>query len=146
MTIGNHGYAHSVLIYYKAEELEEEIKYTEFVIKETTGEITTCFRPPKAWISRSEKDKIKSMGYHVVLWSLNSKDWVTFDDKYIVRYILRNIKSGDILLFHDSGGVFRTEGGNRSETVSTIPLLAEKLKERGFEFVTVNELLNGQSV
>ena len=144
--IGNHGYAHSVLVYYKPEELEEEIKYTEFVIKETTGEVTTCFRPPKAWISRKEKEKIKSMGYHVVLWSLNSKDWVTFDDKYIVRYILRNIKSGDILLFHDSGGVFRTEGGNRSETVSTIPLLAEKLKERGFEFVTVNELLNGQSV
>ena len=81
------------------------------------------------------------MGYHVVLWSLNSKDWVTFDDKYIVQYILRRVKNGDILLFHDSGGVFRAEGGNRSETVSAIPRLVEKLQERGFQFVTVNELL-----
>ncbi len=140
--IANHGYAHSVLLYYKPEELEEEIKYTELVIKEITGQTTNCFRPPKAWITRREKEKIKSMGYHVVLWSLNSKDWVTFDDKYIANYILRNIKNGDILLFHDSGGVFQTEGGDRSETVSTIPLLAEKLKERGFTFVTVDELLN----
>ena len=143
--IGNHGYAHSVLFYYTEEELEEEIKYAELIIRETTGQTTKCFRPPKALITRREKEKIKSMGYHVVLWSLNSKDWVTFDDKYIVRYLLRNIKNGDIILFHDSGGVFKTEGGDRSETVSTIPLLIEKLKERNFKCVTVSELLNGQN-
>ena len=141
--IGNHGYAHSVLFYYTPDELEEEIKYTELVIKEITGQTTTCFRPPKAWISKEEKEKIKSMGYHVVLWSLNSKDWVNFNDKYIVRYILKYIRNGDIILFHDSGGVFKREGGNRRETVSTILLLVEKLKERHFECVTVDELLNG---
>jgi peptidoglycan/xylan/chitin deacetylase (PgdA/CDA1 family) len=141
--IGNHGYAHSVLFYYTPDELEEDIKYSELVIKEITGQATTCFRPPKAMITHREKDIIKAMGYRVVLWSLNSKDWVTFDHKYIVRYILRNVQNGDIILFHDSGGVFKTEGGNRSETVSTIPLLAQKLKERDFEFVTVDELLKG---
>ena len=143
--IGNHGFAHSVLFYYTPDELEEDIKYSELVIKEITGQATTCFRPPKAMITHREKEIIKAMGYRVVLWSLNSKDWVTFDDKYIVRYILRNIQNGDIILFHDSGGVFKTEGGNREETVSTIPLLAEKLKERDFEFVTVDELLKGQN-
>lgn len=142
--IGNHGYAHSVLFYYTPDELEEDIKYSEYIIKEITGQTTTCFRPPKALITYREKEKIKSMGYRIVLWSLNSKDWVTFDDKYIVRYILRNIRNGDIILFHDSGGVFKTEGGNRSETVTTIPLLAEKLKERGFKLVTIDELLDGQ--
>ena len=143
-TIGNHTYAHSVIFYYTPEEVEEEIKYTELIVKEVTGQRTKFFRPPKAWIMNTMKDKVKSMGYEVILWSLNSKDWVTFDDKYMVRYILRNIRNGDILLFHDSGGVFKTEGGNRCETVSAIPLLAEKLKERGFKFVTVDELLNGQ--
>ncbi|HOW34854.1 MAG TPA: polysaccharide deacetylase family protein [Candidatus Omnitrophota bacterium] len=141
--IGNHGYTHGALIYYTTEELEEELRYTDFMIRQVTGQITKYYRPPKAWITKREKEKIKAMGYHIVLWSLNSKDWVTFDDKYIVKYILRNIQNGDILLFHDSGGVFKTEGGDRSETVSTIPLLAEKLKERGFKLVTVNELLSG---
>ena len=139
--IGNHGYAHSVLLYYTPEELEEEVKYTELVIKEITGQTTTCFRPPKALITKDEKEKLKSIGYQVVLWSLNSKDWVTFDDKYIVHYLLRNIRNGDIILFHDSGGVFTREGGDRSETVSTIARLVEKLKERDFECVTVDELI-----
>ena len=104
--IANHGYAHSVLIYYTPEELEEEIKYTEYVIQQTTGQTTKYFRPPKAWLRKAEKQKILSMGYKVILWSLNSKDWVTFDSRYIVKYLLQHVQNGDILLFHDSGGVF----------------------------------------
>lgn len=139
--IGNHTYDHHVLIYYKMEELEREIKDTEKIIKDITGRTTVYFRPPKAWLTNEEKQKIKAMGYKIILWSLNSKDWVTFDDKYIIRYILRNIRPGDIILFHDSGGVFTAEGGDRHETVKAIPRLAEELKEKGYKFVTITELL-----
>ena len=140
--IGNHTYDHHVLLYYKLDELTKEIKDTERIIQKTTGQTTRYFRPPKAWLTNEEKKKIESLGYKVVLWSLNSKDWVTFDDKYIVRYIVRNIRAGDIILFHDSGGVFGTEGGNRHETVITIPRLVKKLTEKGYKFVTISELLN----
>ncbi len=140
-TIGNHGYAHSVLLYYTPAEIEEEIKYTEHVIRETTGRTTKIFRPPKAWLSKSIKEKIKSMGYDVVLWSLNSKDWVSFNHRDIVRYLIPRVKNGDILLFHDSGNVFTTEGGNRNQTVKSISLLARTLQEKGFEFVSVEELI-----
>ncbi len=141
-TIGNHGYAHSVLLYYTDEELEEEIKYTELVIKEITGYTTEYFRPPKAWISHSEKKKVKAIGYETVLWSINPKDWVPFDHKNIVKFISRRAQAGDILLFHDSGGIFKAEGGNRLQTVLTIPLLAKNLREQGFEFATIEELLH----
>lgn len=82
------------------------------------------------------------MGYEVVLWTLNSKDWVTFDDKYIVSYIVKHIRPGDIILFHDSGGVFSTEGGDRHETVKTIPLLVKELRKQGYHFCTVSELIH----
>lgn len=140
--IGNHTRDHHVLLYYKQDELEREIKDAERVIKNITGETTRYFRPPKAWLTVKEKKKIEKMGYKTVLWSLNSKDWVTFDDKYIVRYVTRHIKPGDIILFHDSGGVFATEGGNRDETVGTIAPLVERLKEKGYRFVTITELLD----
>ena len=140
--IGNHGYAHSVILYYNSAEIEEEIKYTEKVIKDITGHTTNSFRPPKAWLRKSIKDKIHSMGYNIVLWSLNSKDWVNFKHQFIVNYLAKRVKSGDILLFHDSGNVFSTEGGDRSQTVSAIPLLVKKLENMGFEFVTVKELLD----
>lgn len=143
-TIGNHGYAHSVMLYYTPAELEEEIKYTEHVIREATGQTTKYFRPPKAWLRRKIKEKVKSMGYETILWSLNSKDWVSFNHKSIVRYISRNVKNGDILLFHDSGNVTTTEGGNRRQTVKAISLLARTLREQGFEFVSIGELINGR--
>ncbi|MCM8797083.1 MAG: polysaccharide deacetylase family protein [Candidatus Omnitrophica bacterium] len=141
--IGNHSYSHHVLLYYKTEELEKEIMDTENIIRQVTGVSPKYFRPPKAWLTTAEKKKIKDMGYRVVLWSLNSKDWVNFDSRHILRYISRNIQPGDILLFHDSGGVFTAEGGSRKETVETIPLLADRLRKMGYRFVTISELING---
>src|SRR3990167_7872002 len=41
--IGNHGYAHSVILYYTPAEIEEEIKYTEQIGREVTGKTTTMF-------------------------------------------------------------------------------------------------------
>ena len=143
--IGNHTIDHHVLVYYKMDELEKEIKDNEKIIKTITGQTTRYFRPPKAWLTAKEKKKIREMGYKTVLWTLNSKDWVTFDDKYIIRYILNHIKPGDIILFHDSGGVFTAEGGNRNETVKTIAQLTQKLKEKGYSFVTITDLLNMKS-
>jgi peptidoglycan/xylan/chitin deacetylase (PgdA/CDA1 family) len=141
--IGNHTYDHHVLLYYKPEELKDEISRAERAIKGVTGVTTKYFRPPKAWLTQKEKAIIDQMGYKVILWSLNSKDWVTFHDKQITSYILRNIQPGDIILFHDSGGAFTAEGGDRSQTVKTIPRLVRKLKERGYKFVTISELLEG---
>jgi peptidoglycan-N-acetylglucosamine deacetylase len=140
--IGNHTYDHHVLIYYKLDEVDKEIGAAERAIKEATGVTTKYFRPPKAWLTNQEKRRVKELGYKVILWSLNSKDWVTFHDKQITGYILRNIRPGDIILFHDSGGVFTTEGGSRKQTEKTILRLAEKLKERGYRFVTISELLS----
>ena len=118
-----------------------EILAAEGAIKKVTGIKTIYFRPPKALITAAEKKKIKEMGYKIILWTLNSKDWVTFDDKYIIRYIMRRVRPVDIILFHDAGGFFSTEGGNRNETVKTIPRLVEKLKDRGYKCVTITELL-----
>jgi peptidoglycan/xylan/chitin deacetylase (PgdA/CDA1 family) len=141
--IGNHTYDHHVLIYYTMQELEDELNHADRVIKEVTGVEAKYFRPPKAWLTREEKVKVGDMGYQVILWSLNSKDWVTFHDKQITSYILRRIKPGDIILFHDSGGAFTAEGGNRIQTVKTISRLVRKLEERGYKFVTISQLLKG---
>lgn len=142
--IGNHTYDHRVLLSYGPDKLEKEIKDTEKIIREVTGQTTKYFRPPKAWLTNKEKEKIGELGYETILWSLNSKDWVTFHQKQIRGYILRHIRPGDIILFHDSGGVFNVEGGNREETVKTIFRLVEQLRERGYRFVTISELLKNR--
>ena len=143
--IGNHGYAHSVILYYTLPEIEEEIKYTEQVIKEVAGQTTQYYRPPKAWLLPSLKNKIKSLDYTIVLWSINSKDWAPiFNAKNWVDQIAGKIKPGDIILFHDSGNVFSAEGGDRSETIKAVSYLVETLRKKGFEFVTVEALLKAE--
>jgi len=139
--IGNHSYDHHGIFFYSPEEIDNKIRYAERVIRDITGVTAVYFRPPKAWINNAEKQQVKSMGYRVVLWTLNSKDWVTFDDKYIIKHVLRHIQPGDIILFHDSGGVFGTENGDRHETVRTLPRLFEELKNMGYRCVTISELL-----
>ncbi|MDP2941316.1 MAG: polysaccharide deacetylase family protein [Candidatus Omnitrophota bacterium] len=145
--IGNHTYDHHVLVYYTMEELEQELSKNELLIKEVTGGVSNrYFRPPKAWLTPGEKKKLKELGYRIILWTLNSKDWVSFDYRYTVKYLTRKAKPGDIILFHDGGAVFSSEGGDRSATVKVIPLLAERLKEKGYRFVTISELLERQKI
>lgn len=142
--IGNHSYSHAMMLWRPADQLEDEISRAERSIVAAAGEKPKYFRPPKAWLSKNEKEKIRDMGYSVVLWDLSSKDWVTFDDRFIIKYILDRVRPGDIILFHDSGGVFSAEGGDRSETVKTIPRLVEQLKAQGYECVTISQLLEGK--
>jgi peptidoglycan/xylan/chitin deacetylase (PgdA/CDA1 family) len=143
--IGNHTYDHHVLFYYTPSELIEQIEKTARVIEKITGQTPRFFRPPKAWVTEREKKTIKDLGYTIVLWTLNSKDWVTFDDKYMIKYLLRHTRPGDIILFHDSGGAFAAEGGDRHETVLAVKCLIERLKERGYSFVTLSELLQKEN-
>jgi peptidoglycan-N-acetylglucosamine deacetylase len=139
--LGVHTFNHPVLLFSPAWHLEKELNDTQDVIKKITGKTTNLFRPPKAWLSAKEKAEITRLGYKIILWSINSKDWVHFDDKHIRRYIYNNARPGDIVLFHDSGGTFRIEGGSRKQTTKTLPRLIEKLKEDGYRFVTISELL-----
>ena len=139
--IGNHSCSHRNLLFRNRSFLETEIRGAETSIHSACGVTTRYFRPPKAWLSGGGKKIIEELGYRVILWTLSSKDWAFFDEASIVRRILRNIRPGAILLFHDGGGVFVHEGGNRSVTVKSIPLLAENLKSDGYRFVTIHELI-----
>lgn len=140
--IANHGYRHELLFFRKKEEMEREIKAAETAIREATGVSTKYFRPPKAWLTKAKKDKIEKMGYKTVLWSLNSKDWAAFRDRDMAKYIERRVRPGDIILFHDSGNVFGAEGGDRRQTVRSMPKLAEILSRDGYKFVTISELID----
>lgn len=139
--IGNHTHRHHMLFFADGGTVKKELAECRKQIQAATGVSTDLFRPPKAWLTPSEKRKIQRWGYRIILWTLNSKDWVTFDDKYLVRFVVKNIQPGDIILFHDSGGAFVAEGGDRHETVLAIPQIIEKLRKQGYRFITITELL-----
>ena len=69
-----------------------------------------------------------------MLWSIDTMDWSHKSVDDIVDNILLNTNSGDIILMHDfiSG---------QSSTPKALEIVIPILLERGFEFVTVSELI-----
>jgi len=86
-------------------------------------------------------DEVRNKGYTVVLWSLSSRDWLELRHVEITRGILQNVSNGEIILFHDSGNLLRAEGGERLHTVLSLRPTIEGLKEQGYIFVTITELM-----
>jgi peptidoglycan/xylan/chitin deacetylase (PgdA/CDA1 family) len=54
---------------------------------------------------------------------------------------MKRVQPGSIVLFHDSGNIISSSGGNRSNTVKALPIIIDKLIERGYSFLTVDEMI-----
>ena len=135
--IGNHTYSHPELRKINAEKFDEEIKKTQEILKEITGEYPILFRPPGGYLSNPIVEKISSNNLSTVLWSWrqDTRDWKKPQADVIVNTVINNIKDGDIILFHD----FNTKG---STTPEALKKLLPKLRGMGYEFVTVSELVS----
>lgn len=126
--IGNHTYNHTQLTSQNAEKFKEEIIRTNEVIKEVTGEDTIFIRPPYgSWNKEFEKE----LNMFPVLWNIDPLDWCSSDASRIVRNVCSKVDEDDIILMHDQ---YKT-------TVTAALKIVDRLKEEGYEFVTVDELL-----
>jgi peptidoglycan/xylan/chitin deacetylase (PgdA/CDA1 family) len=75
----------------------------------------------------------------VVLWSVDPRDWSEVTPRTITRRVLVRARPGDIILLHDRPFQEGCERWRR--TIASIEELIPALRERGYEFVTVSELL-----
>ncbi len=126
--IGNHTYNHTQLTNQNAEKFKEEIIRTNEVIREVTGEDTIFIRPPYgSWNKEFEKE----LNMFPVLWNIDPLDWCSSDVSCIVRNVCSKVDENDIILMHDQ---YKT-------TVTAALKIVDRLKEEGYEFVTVDELL-----
>jgi peptidoglycan-N-acetylglucosamine deacetylase len=132
--IGNHTWHHW---YRKMDEAtaKSEIEKTNELIYKTTGVKTSFFRPPGGYLNNGLAAYAKSQKNSVVMWSVTSAD-TDPRAKYQVftKNVLRDAKPGAIVLMHDGGG-------NRERTVKALPEIISGLKQQGYRFVTVTELL-----
>lgn len=66
-------------------------------------------------------------------WDVDTEDWRKPGAEAIAERIL-SAKSGDVVLMHDGGG-------DRTQTVEALKTALPQLKEQGYKFVTIDELL-----
>jgi peptidoglycan/xylan/chitin deacetylase (PgdA/CDA1 family) len=88
------------------------------------------FRPPYGKITQSQFKKLITEGKKIIFWSWLSYDFdKTLSPKKIIEKS-KKIKSGDILVFHDSEKAFPNLKNSLIEII-------QQLKTRGFEFKTL---------
>lgn len=133
--IGNHTYSHVFLRDLSLAATCKEITRASDAIEKITGERPRLFRPPGGSYSDSKIAVISEMGYVSVLWSKDTRDWTSPSVDSVVSAATESPTSGDIILFHDFVG-------RNSPTPAALRKIIPEIKNRGFEFVTVSDLLN----
>ena len=132
--IGNHTYSHPHLKKISSSELRSEMKKASDIICGLTGKTPTLFRPPEGYYGDVISNTAKEFGCDVILWSHDTRDWAHTPSEEISRKILDGVGCGDIILFHD----FITPDTPTPKALETI---IPRLLERGYEFLTVSELI-----
>ncbi len=135
--IGNHSYSHMDIKKTSEEVIKFEIEKTQEVIFKLTGNKPSLFRPPFGFYNEKLLNILKESDLKAILWTETQDplDWNHPGVDKIVKKVLSNAQSGDIILLHDYA-----EG--ECEAIDALKIILPELKKRGYRFVTISELLN----
>lgn len=126
--IGNHSYEHVNLSTLSDEAAKTQVDKTNEAIYQVTGEYPEYIRPPYGcW--KSNLDYATTM--IEVLWNVDPLDWKTDNANTVVERVLKEVGENDIILLHDAS----------ESSVNAAFQIIDKLKEEGYAFVTVDEIL-----
>jgi peptidoglycan/xylan/chitin deacetylase (PgdA/CDA1 family) len=136
--VGNHSYNHPDFDKISDAEIIEELRLTEDVIIEIVGkDPRPWFRPPSGAWNQHVLDVIGPLGYtYTIMWDVDTIDWRPPEQggpsaQDIINKVLNNVQGGSIVLMHFGGW----------NTYDALPTIVETLRARGYELVTVAELL-----
>ncbi|MBR7162410.1 MAG: polysaccharide deacetylase family protein [Clostridia bacterium] len=129
--IGNHSENHLNMPRLSAEKIAEEITSVNKKVYDLTGKTPMYFRAPFGDYANNLMTCIEDMGMVGVQWSIDSLDWKGLGVKDITERIVPKAKSGDIVLFHN----------NSDHVLDALPVVLEALKNKGFRFVALSEMV-----
>jgi peptidoglycan-N-acetylglucosamine deacetylase len=135
MEIGNHSYSHQRFYLKSQAFIDSEIQKTNHLIRNSgyKGEIT--FRPPNG-------KKLFGLPYYLfrhniktITWNIEPDTFASDNSDSIINYTLNATGPGSIILIHP----FCEEACEKDRTA--LPKIIDRLKSKGYKFVTISELL-----
>jgi peptidoglycan/xylan/chitin deacetylase (PgdA/CDA1 family) len=128
--IANHTWTHLDLPALSATSAADQIKRATSAIHKATGRKPALFRAPYGAWSPEVLELCAKNRLTPVDWSVDPRDWARPGVSSIVDNIMRNTRTGSIILEHDGGG-------DRSQTVAALGIVLPRLIDAGYRFVTV---------
>ncbi|TMV49505.1 polysaccharide deacetylase family protein [Paenibacillus mesophilus] len=138
--IGNHSWDHADLTKRTPEQVAEQIGKTDNAIHKALGTGTDLFRPPYGAADDKVKKAAAAAHRHLVQWTVDTRDWAGTTPEEMLEKVKKQTKPDGIILMHCFGG----KNGKLDNTVEALPKMIDYLKEEGYTFVTVPELLAEQ--
>lgn len=138
----NHGYSHPAFALpcfglggVAQKDKRAQIEKTKNLLKTVAGVQNRYFRFPGGCATDDDVKLVHSLGLEVVHWDVIGGDGGQPDASVIVQNVLSGARNGSIIVLHSHGGP------KVPATQDALPKIIETLKARGFEFVTLSELL-----
>lgn len=134
--LANHSYSHADFTELSSAEIKSELDRTEAAVKSTTGVSTKpLFRAPFGAVNSAVLTAVGNAGYtHTIHWNIDTLDWKGLSETEVYNRVIDNIVPGSIVLMHTGAGASGTPGA--------LPDIIRSLKAKGYQFVTVSEILN----
>lgn len=131
--LGNHTYSHPT-ISIPILEKEKQINKTNAALEKITGQKITLFRSPYGYFDTTYFTLSRKLGMNQIMWSVVPEDYNKPGSIVITSRVLQQAENGAIILLHDGGG-------DRTQTVQALGPIIEGLQQKGYQLVTVPELL-----
>lgn len=140
--IASHTYDHAsgagngldLTIMSKQQQIDEVTKGFGAIDEELGIEVSRVLRAPGGNYHGTLVETLAPYVTAEIGWNVDTLDWSKPGVQTIVERIL-SAQPGDIILCHDGGG-------DRSQTVEALRIALPELRARGYEFVTIDELLS----
>ena len=137
--IGIHSYSHAFFAPIISPAFKKEIKKSQDLIQNITGQKPTLFRPP--WFLRSSAmlKTAQNFGLTTITGVFGSRWELMVSSKKIAHDAIKHTSPGVILVFHDG---YNNKKAKRNRTVEAIAIVIPQLLKAGYKFVTVPQLLD----
>ena len=140
--VGNHTYDHPRLVWSRPGKVREELERGQEAIHDATGALPSLFRVPHGWYGPQVISIAGELGFRCVGWSVMAWDWNRPPPEVIEARILRGVRPGGVTLLHDGQDTDAFPKADRSHTIAAVPRIIRTLKESGYRFLTVPELMD----
>ncbi len=130
--VGNHTWNHAYLSKVSRATAESQLQRTNDAIEKACGVKPVIMRPPGGYTNSGVAAWARQrFGFTTIMWDVDTNDWRKPGVSVVAARGMNGAKPGSIILVHDI----------HASTVAAIDSMVKGLKARGYELVTVSELI-----
>jgi peptidoglycan/xylan/chitin deacetylase (PgdA/CDA1 family) len=132
--VGVHSWNHAFMTRRSSSVNAADLARCKKAVKAATGVTPTWFRPPYGATSSSLRKAAAGQGLRQVIWTVDTLDWKYRTTSSVVSRTMSGARNGSVVLMHDGGGP-------RAATAAAVPIVIRKLRAKGYDFATLDEMV-----